>query len=284
MPSPRPPLAAPCPQASATPAPGSSPAGRPLSAGGDANTDTDTDTDIQAGAVVGPSHASIALAGEATHTALTSLSPSLLQDLQRFDAGGPQRELLEVLAAAIRHTQTLAIDLRQEGLPVTLTVYPLTRQVLAVTGLRPPKPVPLAQLLQADLASVQVRHVRRPAPVLIAAPLVTPDTGQAEPVNPLLWAVALRGARGALLPELAGQAAYRVAPGLDLHGLDVPESMALCIQHLRRRTCNLAEIADWHAIGSARATRLLNALYLQSGLIVSRSHPAATNVGWAGYR
>ena len=29
--------------------------------------------------------------------------------------------------------------------------------------------------------------------------------------------------------------------------------------------------------------RLLNALYLQSGLIVSRTHPAATNDGWTGY-
>ena len=216
-------------------------------------------------------------AGESVHTALTSLSPSLLQDLQRFEAGGPQRELLEVLAAAIRHTQTLAIDLLQEGLQVTLTIYPMTRQVLAKTTLRPPQPVPLAQLLQTDLATLQVRHVRPPGPG-------APDIHQAEPINPLLWAVALRGARGALLPELAGQAAYRVAPGLDLDGLAVPGSMALCIQHLRGRTCNLAELADWQAIGSVRATRLLNALYLQSGLIVSRSHPAATNVGWAGYR
>jgi hypothetical protein len=29
--------------------------------------------------------------------------------------------------------------------------------------------------------------------------------------------------------------------------------------------------------------RLLNALYLQSALIISRTHPAATNEGWFGY-
>ncbi len=217
------------------------------------------------------------VAGEASHTALTSLSPSLLQDLQRFEAGGPQRELLEVLAAAIRHTQTLAIDLRQGDLLISLVVYPMTRQVQATTTQRPAQPMPLAQLLQTDLGTLQVRQVRPPGQA-------GHDSNQAETINPLLWAVALRGARGALLPELAGQAAYRVAPGLDLAGLAVPGAMALCIEHLRGRTCNLAAIAGWHSIGSARATRLLNALYLQSGLIVSRSHPAATNLGWAGYR
>ena len=36
-------------------------------------------------------------------------------------------------------------------------------------------------------------------------------------------------------------------------------------------------------MGAQRAMRLLNALYLQSGLIVSRSHPAATNQGGTGY-
>lgn len=31
-----------------------------------------------------------------------------------------------------------------------------------------------------------------------------------------------------------------------------------------------------------RASRLLNALYLQSGLIVSRAHPAAFSESWFG--
>ena len=57
------------------------------------------------------------------HTALSSLSPSLLQDLQRFEPGGPQRELLEVLAAGIRHTQPLAIDLDFEQRRLTLSLF-----------------------------------------------------------------------------------------------------------------------------------------------------------------
>ena len=212
------------------------------------------------------------------HTALSSLSPSLLQDLQRFEPGGSQRELLEVLAAGIRHTQPLAIDLVCDPQRFTLSLFAQDRRVHCT--------LPLAALMATDLAALQVLQVRpasrRPAPDAAAASaLAEPD--HYGVLQPLLWAVALRGARTALLPELAGQAAYRVSPSLDLAGLDVPAAMASCISRLRRQTCNLADIARWLDIGTPRAMRLLNALYLQSGLIVSRSHPAATNEGWTGY-
>jgi hypothetical protein len=213
----------------------------------------------------------------AGHTALSSLSPSLLLDLQRFDQGGPTRELLEVLAAGIRHTQPLAIDVAWGRAALTLSVFPLARAVHC--------PLPMAEFLASDLASLQVRQVR-PAllrPPVDAAPASAGDASRYAPLRPLLWQIALRGARSALLPELAGQAAYRVAPGISLSGLHMPGEVAACITRLRRQTCNLADIAGWHGIGPQRAMRLLNALYLQSGLIVSRSHPAATNTGWTGY-
>lgn len=217
--------------------------------------------------------------GEAGYTALSSLTPSLLQDLLRFEQGPgqQQRELLEVLAACVRHTQPLAIHLAWERQSLTLSVFPLDRLVHC--------PMPMAEFLAGDLAGLQVVEVEPAA----LRPPGSPELARVgnpasySPLGPLLWAIALRGARDALLPELAGQAAYRVAPGIGLTGLDVPGAMAACITRLRRRTCNLREIADWHAIGRERAMRLLNALYLQSGLIVSRSHPAATNEGWTGY-
>ena len=241
-----------------------------------------------------------ALAGTAPvagHTALSSLSPSLLQDLQRFDSSQPQRELLEVLAAALRHTQALAIDLAWGASALTLTVFPQQRRLHC--------PLPLTDWASYDLGALQVRRVR---PALMRAPAAAhsvpaalslseyPDAGQTDPddalpgrddpgaLAPLLWRVALQGSRAALLPELQGPAAYRVAPGLSLVGLEVPSAMANCIARLRRQTCNLAEIARWTGVGKERATRLLNALYLQSGLIVSRSHPAATAEDWRGYR
>lgn len=213
----------------------------------------------------------------APHTALSSLSPSLMQDLLRFDEDKPQRELLEVLAAGVRHTQPLAIEVAWERQSLTLSVFPTERLVHC--------PMPMDAFLAGDLGALEVRLVQ---PATLRPP------GSAErhrignpalyaPLGPLLWAVALRGSRDALLPELAGQAAYRVAPGIALGGLDVPGVMASCITRLRRQTSNLRDIAEWHQIGAQRAMRLLNALYLQSGLIVSRTHPAATNEGWTGY-
>ena len=244
-------------------------------------------------------------AAKANHTELSSLRPSLLQDLRRFDSGPPQHELLEVLAAALRHAQALAIDLAWGGSALTLTVFPQRRRLHC--------PLPLADWACHDLGALRVRRVR---PALLhpaaaaAAPSApddldslespyapgAPDTSNLDPANaipnrvdpgalaPLLWLVALQGSRAALLPELNGPAAYRVAPGLSLAGLAVPGAMATCIARLRRQTCNLAEIAGWTGVGKERAMRLLNALYLQAGLIVSRSHPAATAEDWRGYR
>lgn len=215
--------------------------------------------------------------GAPVHTALSSLSPSLLQDLQRFDQDNPQRELLEVLAAGVRHTQPLAIALAWERQALTLSVFPTQRLVHC--------PLPMADFVAGNLEAMQVRQVQpaslRPPGSAELARIGNPALY--APLGPLLWAVALRGSRQALLPELAGQAAYRVAPGISLGGLDVPDAMAACISRLRRETCNLRGIADWQGIGVQRAMRLLNALYLQSGLIVSRTHPAATNEGWTGY-
>ena len=147
-------------------------------------------------------------------------------------------------------------------------------------------PDDLPEFLGGDLSAVRVLRVQ---PASLRPP------GDAElvrvgnpayyaPLAPLLWAVATRGSRADLLPELAGLAAYRVAPGFHLSEQQLPVELVDFINRLRQRTCNLREIAEWHGLGRERASRLLNALYLQSGLIVSRTHPAATNDGWSGYR
>ena len=211
------------------------------------------------------------------HTRLSSLSPSLLQDLQRFDPSCPQRELLEVLAACLRYAQALTVDLDGPRGRLTLSLFPLDSMLHCALS--------IDELRDSDLALQQVVGVR-PASLLPPANALLKRLEEQHgyvPLRPLLWLTALYGARDSLLPELSGQAAYRVAPSLNLAGLDVPGAMSRCIVQLRRHTCNLGEIARWHDIGIARATRLLNALYLQSGLIVSRTHPAATNEGWTGY-
>jgi hypothetical protein len=94
----------------------------------------------------------------------------------------------------------------------------------------------------------------------------------------------MRGGRSELLPEIAGPAVYRVTPGLQLSGLPIAGGapMLAAIYRLRREAASLREISEWAGFDREKAARLLNALYLQAGLMVSRSHPDAINDGWFG--
>ena len=101
-----------------------------------------------------PMDAADSLPAQPVHTALSSLSPSLLQDLLRFEtSASPQRALLEVLAACVRHTQPLAITLGAPGQSLlVISVFPLDRQVHC--------PVPLTAILTGGLAALQVVEVQ----------------------------------------------------------------------------------------------------------------------------
>lgn len=211
-------------------------------------------------------------------TRLSSLNPSLLHDLQRFaqregrDEEG-SLEVLEVLAAAVRHARPLLVHLQHEFRVLALTVFPGEHQIHC--------PLPLPTLLSWRLTELRVLHVEpaRIAPYDPARP--GPEAHQYAALAPLLWELALRGARDELLPEIAGTAAYRVAPGADLSRLDLGGTLAAAVQRLARQTTNLREIAGWPGFDRERAMRMLNGLYLHGALMVSRSHPAATNEGWS---
>ncbi len=210
-------------------------------------------------------------------TRLSSLSPSMVLDLRRFGQAGRSGdglEVLEVLAACVRHGRSLLIQLHDEGRVVPLTVFPVERVAHC--------PMPMAQFLATRLTDLQVLHVE---PAVLRPPgdrerSLVAEPALYAPLGPLLWELALRGSREELLPEIAGQAAYRIAPGVELEGLNLSGSLAAAVVRLKRHTTNLREIADWPGFDRARATRMLNGLYLQAGLMVSRTHPAATNEGW----
>lgn len=220
---------------------------------------------------------------EAGSTQLSALNPSLLQDLLRFGPQGraPEPEArpegldpLEVLAAALRHARTLLVHLQLDYRVIPLTVLPVSRELLC--------PVPLPLLLGLRLPELRVIRVEpapSPSPSASAPPSSKPDTGELkpQPLGPLLWELALRGARGKLLPEIAGIASYRVSPGADLANIDLSGSLSHAVMRLRLQTVPLREIAAWPGFDSDRAQRLLNALYLLSALIVSRSHPGAVS-------
>lgn len=202
---------------------------------------------------------------EAGATRLSALNPSLVQDLRRFESAHPPGEgldLLEVLAASLRHGRALLLHLQHDWQVFPLVLLPATREVQCA--------MPLPQLMALPLPELRVLRVE-PA----AADGPAADLPAAQPLCPLAWELALRGARAALLPEIAGVATYRVTPGARLTGIDLVGSLAHAVTRLRRETTPAHELARWPSFDADRAARLLNALYLQSALMVSRSHPGA---------
>jgi hypothetical protein len=211
---------------------------------------------------------------DAAASRLSALSPSLLQDLMRFEQDGRQTELLEAVAASVRHARALCIHLQSGEKVIPLTLFPMERLAHC--------PLPMADFMALPLPELQVLHVE-PAMLRPPGDPMTALVGELHlyhPLAPVTWELAMRGSREELLPEIAGNAAYRVAPGVDLRQLALGSDVRAAIRVLQRHTSNLRDISDWPGFNRARATRLLNALYLQAGLIISRTHPAATNDSW----
>jgi len=203
-----------------------------------------------------------------------ALSPSLLADLGRFEHGGQASEALEVLAACVRHAQEVVIHLQMGDAVVPLTVFAVERLVHC--------PYSLNALLTQRPTELRVLHVE---PAVLRPPgdaeLSLVGEGQHyHSLRPVLWELALRGARNTLLPEIAGNVAYRVAPGIDLGVLRVGGALMAAVQRLQGERVTLKQMADWPGFDAERAARLLNALYLQSGLIVSRTRPAGFGDSW----
>lgn len=194
----------------------------------------------------------------------STLDRSLLLDLQRFEAQANHNglEVLEVVAAAVRHARPLRLLLQHEDIVLPLTVMPVERLVHA--------PLPLSQWGLLRWSTLKVLHVE---PVAASGELT--DKSHLAPLAMVLWALALHGSRAELLPEIAGPVAYRIAPGTDLSSLSMGAPLASVMARLRSQSTPLHEISHWPGLDRERAMRLLNGLYLQAGLIVTRAHPAA---------
>ncbi len=214
--------------------------------------------------------------GDESLTRLASLNPSLLQDLLRFEQDGRRTELLEVIAACIRHARPLAVYLQCGVRVVPLTVFPMERLVHS--------PLPMHEFLAMRLSDMLVLRVE---PAMLRPPGDPEEALVGEPhlyqsLGPVTWELAMRGAREQLLPEIAGPAAYRVALGTNLRDVVLTGVVLGAVNRLHRDSANLREMSEWPGLNRARAMRLLNALYLQGGLIVSRTHPVASNESWFG--
>ena len=88
----------------------------------------------------------------------------------------------------------------------------------------------------------------------------------------------LKPSEGVLLcanREIGGPAAYRALRSLASDRLQAPGALGHAAERLHREAAALRHIAQWPGMSVERGVRLLNALYLTSNLMVSRSHPLA---------
>jgi hypothetical protein len=211
---------------------------------------------------------------------LASLSPSLMADLGHGATHQQRTEPLDVLAACVRHAQPVTVHMQCGERAVPLTLFPHDRLLHC--------PIPIDMLMTQREPELQVIHIE---PALLALPGEAmgargrpgPDAlGDLcfHPLGAVLWALALHGARHELLPEIIGPAVYRVTYGLAMGDTAMSGTLLSAVYRLRRESARLRDIAAWPGFDRDRAARLLNGLYLQSGLIVSRSHPDALRDSW----
>lgn len=213
---------------------------------------------------------------------LASVSPSLMADLEHGARHEQRTEPLDVLAACVRHAQPVTVHLQCGERAVPLTLFPHERVLHC--------PIPLDTLLAQREPELKVIHIE---PALLALPGESVwYRGRPGPyaiadmcfhsLGAVLWDLALHGGRHELLPEIAGPAVYRVTYGLDMGDTAMSGTLLSAVYRLRRESSCLRDIATWPGFDRDRAVRLLNGLYLQSGLIVSRSHPDALRDSWFG--
>ena len=198
----------------------------------------------------------------------TMLPTTMLADLRQLDVRREGGDLLEILAACMRHRQAALICLQYENLVWPVTVFP------GELVYHSPRDLSLAS--RDGLHAIQVMSCDAPG-LRPPGHWMHERVGRIEhyhPLKPLLWQVALHGPRSALLAEIAGNAAYRVTLSRE-DRLLAPGALGPAADRLRNEAATLRDIARWPGMSADRASRLLNALYLGSALMVMRSHPAA---------
>lgn len=211
-------------------------------------------------------------------TVSSALLPStMLSELRRQQVDPSDDDPLSVLATCIRHRHAVLLNFAHGPWlwPVTL----LPDQQLYHSAHDVNDVATLAALSKLKLISAEPPKVRPPTFQFDAAAMA-----RYRPLVSLVGALALYGPRATLLADIGGRAAYRLTPGGAEAMAQMPGALAPAVHRLRLKTASLRDIADWPGMSLERACRLLNALYLAGGLMVTRAHPAARTepAGWRG--
>lgn len=197
-------------------------------------------------------------------------SGTLLASLRRLQADPRDDDLLAAVSVCVRQREAVLMLLAHGDWVWPVSVFPasgLYHSVHDVTQL-----AELAAFSRLRLMGAVRPEVREPG--FSMAP--DPETlAQFRPLPALLVNLALHGPRTTLLAEISGRAAYRRAPGRGHDLPTLPGALAPVVERLGRGAAALKDIANWPGMSVERACRLLNALYLTGGLMVTRSHHAA---------
>lgn len=199
----------------------------------------------------------------------TLISSTLQAELRLMDRRREGADALEAIAACVRLRESALIYLQYEDRvwPVTLfpgeMLYHSPRSLMLGGG---------RGMRGLKLVDIEPASVRPPGHWMhdrIAS------ARSYHPLAPALWKLALQGPRAKLLSEIGGTAAYRVLRRLAGENLFIPGALGPAAERLRKETAPLRKIAVWPGMSIERASRMLNALYLSSNLIVSRTHHSA---------
>jgi hypothetical protein len=199
----------------------------------------------------------------------TLLPTTLLADLRRLDADPGSNDVLEVIAACMRHREAALLCLTHDGLVWPITLFPHEGVYHSPRDLRQASAAGMANLA---LATAEPPGVRPPGHWMHER------VAQAEhyrPLQPFLWTVALNGPRKELLADIAGPAVYRLVASSSGERPQAPGALGSAIERLQRESVSLREISQWPGMSVERASRLLNGLYLSGNLLVSRSQTLA---------
>jgi len=200
---------------------------------------------------------------------LSVLPTTLMSDLHGMDRNVSGGDVLEVIAACLRHREPALLYLQHEELVWPVTLFP--EQALYHS------PRDMVQATSRGLADLKLITIETPG-VRPPGHWMHERVAQAEhyrPLASLMWLMALKGPRQTLLSEIGGTAAYRVVKNPADEGLVAAGALGPAVERLRRQSVPVRDIASWPGMSLERASRLLNALYLSSALLVTRTNPAA---------
>lgn len=200
--------------------------------------------------------------------ATTVLPTTLLADLRRLRPRASEGEdVLEVVAACQRHHESALLYLGCGPRVWPVTLFParsLYHSPRAVSDAGPAEALGRLRLLAIEPPGL------RPPGDRLHDRVARADLYR--PLGELLWALALRGPRHALLGAIPADARFRLAAGTEVGTLPRSGAIAPSLARLHAESAGLRDIAGWPGMSLERASRLLNGLYLSGSLIVLR-HP-----------